>query len=64
MKFKSHCGLDIFVHFSPTQLPALSVYMCAVGRVCDGLYLVAATRVHGGLRLVEGTPVHSGFSFE
>ena len=59
MKFKFHCGLDISPHFSPMQLPALSaVYMCVVGRVCDGLYLVAATRVHGGLRLVEGTPVH------
>jgi len=58
MQFKFHCGLDISPHFSPMQLPALSVYMCAVGRVCDELYLVAATRVHGGLRLVEGTPVH------
>jgi len=58
MQFKFHCGLDISLHFSPTQLPGLSVYMCAVGRVWDGLYLVAATKVHGGLRLVEGTPVH------
>ena len=57
IQFKFKCVYVNFIRymalqFSPTQLPALFVYMCIMGRI--SLCLEAATRVHGGLGLVEG----------